>query len=77
MFDSYYGNCSKILNTRPRYTTQTEIRLLVLPVCYSDKHFVSSSPDNHYFIGEQKEKSVQNFRTFTVLQCINLMMERN
>ena len=61
MFDSYYGKCSKILNTsclllRPRHTMQTEIRLLVLPVCYSDKHFVSSSPDNHYFILTEREK---------------------
>ena len=38
----------------------------VFPVCYSDKHFVTSSPDNHYFIWEQKELSVRNFRTFIV-----------
>ena len=37
----------------------------VLPVCYSDKEFVISSPDYHHLIWEQKKKSVQNFRTFT------------
>ena len=39
----------------------------VFPVCYSDKHFVNSNPDNHYFIREQKKKSIWNFRTFTKL----------
>ena len=29
----------------------------VLPVCFSDKHFVNFSPDNQHFIAEQKEKS--------------------
>ena len=38
----------------------------VFPVCYSDKHFVNFSPANQYFNWKQKEKSVQNFRTFTV-----------
>ena len=37
----------------------------VFPICYSDKHFVHSSPVNQYIIWEQKEKSVQNFRMFT------------
>ena len=27
------------------------------PVCYSDKHFVYSSPGKQLFISEQKEKS--------------------
>ena len=27
---------------------------------------MNSSPDNQHFTGEQKEKSVWNFRTFTV-----------
>ena len=38
----------------------------VFPVCYSDKHFVNSSPKNQHFVWEQEEKSVWNFRTFTV-----------
>ena len=33
----------------------------VFPVCYCDKKFVNSSPDNQYFTWEQKEKSVRNF----------------
>ena len=38
------------------------IRLIrVFPVCYSDKQFVHSSPENQHFIWEQKEKSVRNF----------------
>ena len=28
----------------------------VFPVCYFDKHFVNSSPDNHHFIWEKKWK---------------------
>ena len=27
----------------------------VFPVCFSDKHFVSSGPENPHFISEQKE----------------------
>ena len=38
----------------------------VFSVCYSDKHFVNSSPENQLFIWKQKEKRVQYFRTFTV-----------
>ena len=38
----------------------------VFPVCYSDKHFVNCSPEYQHFIWEQKEKSVQSFRTFTI-----------
>ena len=43
----------------------------VFTVCHSEKHFVNSTPDKHhfyifFFIWEQKEKSVQNFRTITV-----------
>ena len=62
-----YSKCSKISNTsclpkQPRQTVQTQIRLMkVFPVCYSDIHFVNSSPENQHFIWEQKEKSVQNF----------------
>ena len=37
----------------------------VFPGCYSDKHYVNSSHENQHFIREKKEKSVQNFRTFT------------
>ena len=35
-------------------------------LCYSYKALVDSSHENHHFIGGQKEKGVQNFRTFTV-----------
>ena len=38
----------------------------VFPVCYSAKHFVISKLNNQYFIWGQKEKSVGNFRTFTL-----------
>ena len=41
----------------------------VFPVCYYDKHFVNSTPANPYFIGELKEKSVQNIKTFTIPTC--------
>ena len=33
---------------------------------FAAKHFVSSSPANHHFIWEQKEKTVRNFRTVTI-----------
>ena len=38
------------------------------PVCYSNKHFVNSSSKRQHFIWEQRQKSVQNFRTlnFTI-----------
>ena len=48
------------------------------PVCYSDKYFVNSSPENQYFIWEQKQKCVRNFRTFTVFpnyQIISLFFQ--
>ena len=76
------GSCTKIMNTtcmpkRPIHTAQIQIRLLlrssliwVLTVCYSDKHFLISSPDNQQFIRGKKEKTVQNFRTFTVQQYV-------
>ena len=38
----------------------------VFPVCYSDKHFVTSCPHNQHSIFEQKLKSVGNFRKFTI-----------
>ena len=38
----------------------------VFTVCYLDKHFMNYSPDNQHFIWEQREKSVHNFRTFTI-----------
>ena len=44
---------------------------------YSDKHFVSTSPENQHFNWEQKAKSVQNFRAFTVIknvtECANVI----
>ena len=47
---------------RPRSDCFSRSSLIrVFPVCYSDKHFVNNSPNK-----EQKEKSVQNFRTFTI-----------
>ena len=63
----------------PGQTVQTQTRLPLkkqsdqiraFPVCYSDKHFVNSIPDTHdnqHFIWEQEEKSVPNFRKFTML----------
>ena len=36
----------------------------------SDKHFVNSSPYNQNFIWEQKEKSVWNFKTFTIHELL-------
>ena len=36
------------------------------PVCYSDIHFVNSSPENQHFIWELKDKSVRIYRKFTV-----------
>ena len=50
-----------------------QIRLLlirVVPIGYSGKQFINSSPDNQLFIGEQKVKSVWNFRTFTEYEII-------
>ena len=52
-----------------RQTVQTQIRSSlnrVFSVCYSDKHFVNSHLVHWHFIWEQNEKSVQNFRTFTI-----------
>ena len=43
----------------------------VFPVCYSGKHFVSSSPENQHFIWEQKKKRAQSFRIFT---CFYLLI---
>ena len=62
-----------------RQTGQTQIRprsdcflrssqIRVLSVCYTDKLFVNSNPDNQYFVGKTKENCVRNLRTFTVLQ---------
>ena len=49
---------SSNLAIRPRQTGQSQIRrsslISVFPVCYSDKKFVDSSPDNHYFIWDEK-----------------------
>ena len=44
----------------------------VFSICYSDKKFVNSSPEIKNFIWEQKEKSVQNFKTFTVIWLPNV-----
>ena len=48
------------LEARSSQTGQTQSSLIRdFPVCYSDKRFVNSSPENQYFIWEQKEKNVQ------------------
>ena len=88
LVELWYVKCSKFLNTsclanRQRQTIQTQIRLLlksslikVFPVCYSHYHFVTTSPDNQYFIFNQKKKSVRNFRIFTIYSiyfCSQLM----
>ena len=71
---------------RPEQTTQTQIRLLlkeqsdqdrIFLVCYSDKHFINSSHDKEYFVCEKKVKSVQNFRTFTVILPQHMYWMRN
>ena len=60
---AYMVNALKNLNRsclpqKPRQTGQTQIRLIlkkaVIPGCYSDKHFVSSSPDNRHFYLRRK-----------------------
>ena len=67
--DHNYRKCSKFLNTRcptkmPRQAALTQIRLLlrsslirVFPVCYSDMHFINSSPESQQFVREKEEKS--------------------
>ena len=50
---------------KPRSDWRSSL-IRVFPVCYSDKHFMNSSPDNQNFIWEKKEKSIQNFLTLTV-----------
>ena len=69
--------CSRIKNHKQNYGKSFKISITCclpkgpgsslisgFPVCYSDKQFVNSSPENQNFIGAQKEKSVCNFRTF-------------
>ena len=65
---SDYKKCSKFFNTsylpkRPRQTGQTQMRLLlkkqsdqVFHVCYSDKHFVISSPETNLLFQNRKRK---------------------
>ena len=38
----------------------------IFSVCFSDKHFVSASPDNQHFNWEEKKKRVWNFRTVSI-----------
>ena len=73
-----YGKCVKISNTscllkQPKQTGQPQIRLLLkkhtdqgLPCLLFWHSFVNSSPKNQHFIWEQKELSVQNFKTFSI-----------
>ena len=62
---------------------QIQIRLLKkqsdqgLPCLLLDKHFVNYSLENQHFIVVQKEKSVQNFRTFTVILSSELFFRIN
>ena len=74
-----YGKCSKILNTyclpvgldkwcRPRsdcFWRSSMIRYSLFVILISN--FVNSSPENHHPIWGQKEKSVRNFRTFSLI----------
>ena len=72
---SSYGRCSKFLNTsclpkRPEQTVQTQIRLQKAyltseifhcsRVCYSERHFVSSSSESQHFNLEYKEQKIEN-----------------
>ena len=77
VFLSRKDNCSKIANTsclpkRPRQTGQSLIRLLLKK--QSDQglpwllFWQESLKINILFVREPKEKSIQNFRTFTVMQ---------
>ena len=65
MIEGKNGKYSKIWNTsclptKPRQTVQSQIRLLLkkqpdamiwdFPVCFSDKHFMNSSPYTQHFI---------------------------
>ena len=44
----------------PLQTVQTQVRLLrltrVFPICYSDKHFVNSNPDNEHYLEKRVRK---------------------
>ena len=59
--------CQKGLEKQSRSRSdcfwRSQIR--VFPVYYSVKHFVTSSPDNQYFIVEQKEKNIRNLQHLT------------
>ena len=46
----------------------------VLPVCHPDKKFMNSRPDSQYFSWELKDKSVQNFRTFTICASMRVVL---
>ena len=56
---------------RPRSDWFWRSLIRVFPVCYSDKYFVNSSPENQHFMLDQKEKSVWNFRTFELRHGIS------
>ena len=64
------GKCTKILTLVACQNAWTNIwrssLTRLFPVCHCDKHFVNSSHENQHFICKQKEKSVQNFRTFSI-----------
>ena len=58
-------NC---LPKRPKQTVQSqrEDLIRVFSVSYYNMNFVNFRPGNQHFIRGQKERSVGNFRTFTV-----------
>ena len=65
------SKCSKISKNsglpkkRPGLTAQTQIRLLlpirVFSVCYSDKHSVNFSLNNHHFLGGPEREKCSKF----------------
>ena len=58
--------CQKGFKTNSTDPDQIASEIWVFPVCYSDMHFVNSSPINQHCIREQKEKC-SKFRTFTII----------
>ena len=59
------------MTVKQRNISSNELLTVYLTVCFPDEHFVSSSTDNQRFISEQKEKSVRNFRTFTIISSLD------
>ena len=80
---SRYGKCSKFLTPVTMYLLKNLEKQCrpqsdsFFPVCYSDKYFVNSSPDNKHFTLQKKEKSVQNLRPFTIVSVVELYVVTN